>query len=415
MATFRHFQDLRSSVARTILIRQITLAIFSVVALIVVFVSQISYLNPLLYVPLAWFLLTFPFKLIIERQKTLKALHWTHTGFFMAEIILITVLVHMMGGSEWIGNIFYLFTVIYANFFLPRLHGGLITGLVVASYTGLVMMEYAGIIPHRSLFEPFGQPYQSLSYNLATILAGTVSVYAIVALTVRTFTAVYSRKNRMLAAREHQLARMSKRLLSAHDEERRWIARGLHDDLIQSLAAIKLYLAPARDKLGEEQHHEICSIVDATIAQTRTLAYSVRPPLLDDLGLLPSLQRLAEAVEVESSLEVHVLSELDDRLDIAVESLLFYVAQECLQNVVRHARASRVEIAIGAVDRRARLSIRDDGIGFRPDNSQGLGLRGVHERVDVCGGVMSIDTTPGYGATVVVEVPCRDDSSDHRR
>ncbi len=415
MDLFGDFHELKSSVIRTILIRRITLGIFSVVALVVVFVSWISYLNPLLYAPLAWFLLTFPFKLIIERQKTLKALHWAHTGFFIAEIVLITVLVHMMGGSEWIGSIFYLFTVIYANFFLPRLHGGLITGLVVASYTGLVMMEYAGIIPHRSLFGPVGQPYRSLSYNLVTILAGTVSVYAIVAFTVRTFTGVYSRKNRMLATREHQLARMSKRLLTAHDEERRRIARGLHDDLIQSLAAIKLHLAPARDKLGEEQHHEICSIVDATIAQTRTLAYSVRPPLLDDLGLLPSLQRLAEAVGDESGLKVHVLSELDDRLDIAVESLLFHVAQEGLQNVVRHARASQVDIAIDATDGRARLSIRDDGIGFRPDDSQGLGLRGIHERVDVCGGVMSIDTAPGCGATVIVEVPCRDDSFDHHR
>ncbi|UCF10256.1 MAG: sensor histidine kinase, partial [Candidatus Bipolaricaulota bacterium] len=371
--------------------------------------------NPLLYAPFAWFLLTFPFKLIIERQRTLGTLNWVHSAFFVAEIAVITVLVHLMGGSEWIGSIFYLFTVVYANFFLPRLHGGLVTGLVVAAYAGLVMLEYAGVIPHRSLFESFGQPHRSFSYNLATLLAGPVSVYAIVAFTVRTFAGVYARKNRTLAAREQQLEQMSKRLLTAHDEERRRIARGLHDDLIQSLAAIKLRLAPARERLGEEQYQEISSIVDTSIAQTRTLAYSVRPPLLDDLGLLPSLQRLADVVSEESGLDVRVRSELDDRLDVAVESLLFHVAREGLQNVVRHAQAEHVEIVVAAVGGRARLSIRDNGIGFRPEDPQGLGLRGVRERVEVCGGVLLIETSPGSGATVTLEVPCRDDTLDHRR
>ncbi len=417
MDLFADFNELKSGVIRTILIRRITLGIFTAVALAVVFLSRISYLNPLVYAPLAWFLLTFPFKLVIERQKTLRGLHWAHTAFFIAEIFLITVLIHMMGGSEWIGSVFYLFTVIYANFFLPRLHGALVTGLVVASYTGLVMLEYAGVIPHRSLFEPFAQPYQSLSYNVATILAGTVSVYAVVAFTVRTFMGVYSRKNRMLAAREHQLARMSKRLLTAHDEERRRIARGLHDELIQSLAAIKLHLAPVRDELGEERCREIYSIIDDAIAQTRTLAYSVRPPLLDDLGLQPSLERLAQVVGDESGLEVQIQTELDDRLDTPIESLLFHVAQEGLQNVVRHAHANHVDISVAAdADAgRARLSIRDDGVGFRPDDPQGLGLRSVRERVEVCGGAMSIDSAPGCGATVLVEVPYRDDSSDRRR
>jgi len=415
MDPFGDFNELKTSIVRTILIRRITLGIFSAVALVVVFVSRISYLNPLLYSPLVWFLLTFPFKLLIERQKTLKALHWAHSGFFMAEIVLITVLIHLMGGSEWIGSIFYLFTVIYANFFLPRLHGGLITGLVVAAYTGLVMLEYAGIIPHHSLFGAFGEPYRNLSYNVATILAGTVSVYAIVAFTVRTFTAVYARKNRMLMAREYQLARMSKRLLGAQDEERRRIARGLHDDLIQSLAAIKLHLAPMHHALNDEQYQGLCRIVDATIAQTRTLAYSVRPPLLDDLGLIPSLKRLAEMVESEHGLDVRVRSEIDDSLDVAVESLLYHVAQEGVQNAVRHAHARRIELAVSSADGRARLSIRDDGIGFCPDDPQGLGLRGVRERVDVCGGIMSILSAPGRGATVTVEVPCDGDSIDPRR
>jgi len=411
---FGNFEDLKAGIVRTILIRRITLAIFSAVALIVVLVSRISWLNPLPYAPLVWFLLTFPFQRFIERQQTLRALHLAHTLFFIAEVVLITVLVHLMGGSEWIGSIFYLFTVIYANFFLPRTHGAIVTGLVVAAYAGLIMFEYAGFIPHRSLFQPFDQLHENLSYNLATLLAGPVSVYAIVAFTVRTFAAVYARKNHVLATREHQLERMSRRLLSAHDDERRRIARGLHDDLIQSLAAIKLRLAPERVRLGDDAYHEICSIVDGAIAETRTLAYSVRPPLLDDLGLAPSLRRLADSVADESGLEIAVEAELDDSLDIAVESLLFYVSRECLQNAVRHACARRVWITVSAADGFARLSIRDNGIGFDPENARGFGLRGVRERVGVCGGVLSIESVAGRGTTITVEVPSHDDASASR-
>ncbi len=412
---FGDFDDLKSGILRTILIRRITLAIFSVVAWIVVLVTSIRWFNPLPYTPLVWLLLTFPFQRFIERQRTLRALHLAHTLFFVAEVVLITVLVHLMGGSEWIGSIFYLFTVIYANFFLPRTHGAIVTGLVVVAYAGLIMLEYAGFIPHRSLFQPFGELHANLSYNLATLLAGPVSIYAIVAFTVRTFAAVYARKNRMLAAREQQLAQLSKRLLSAHDDERRRIARGLHDELIQSLAAIKLRLAPTRARLGNDAYHEICSIVDGAISETRTLAYSVRPPLLDDLGLLPSLQRLAESVGNESGLRVRLQSELDESLDIAVESLLFYVARECLQNAVRYAHASDVDVSLSADDGFARLSIRDDGVGFRPGDSEGFGLRGVRERVHICGGVLSIDSAPGRGTTITVEVPSRDDAFDSRR
>jgi signal transduction histidine kinase len=383
--------------------------------LAVLIATRFTYLNPVMYAPVVWFALTYPFKVLVERQRTARALHRVHVGFFVVEIALITVLVHMMGGSEWIGNVFYLFTVIYANAFLPPAHGALVTGLVVAFYAGLVLLEYAGIIPHRSLVPVFGEPARSLTYNLATILAGTVSVYAVVAFTVRTFNGIYARKNRALAARERQLAEMSRRLLTAQDEERRRLARSLHDGLIQSLAAVKLHLRPAKDRLGEEAHGAMTEMLDEAIAQTRTLAYSIRPPLLDDLGLVPSLQRLAETVSDEAGIEINVSSDLDARLALSVESLLFHVAQEALQNVVRHAHARRVEIALSRSGRGLRLSIRDDGVGFRPDEPRGLGLRGIQERLDVTGGRMSIKTALGRGTEMTVEVPHDDDPRGNRR
>lgn len=399
------FNELKGRVIKTILARRITLGVFSVVALVVKLTSRVSYLNPLFYAPLAWFFITFPFQYLVNRQRSERSLHWVHAGFFVVEIVLITLFVHLMGGSEWIGIIFYLFTVIYANFFLPQLQGYLITGLVILLYSLLVLLEYEGMIPHRSLFALLGDPYRSLSYNLTTILAGAVGIYIVLAYTVRSFTEIYARKNRALAKRENELAELSQRLLSAHEEERRRIARELHDELGQSLAAVKLHLATLGEGLPEGQRREILEIVDRAIADTRSLAYSLRPPLLDDLGLLPSLRRLGEMVKAASGLEIQLSLEEGERLPRPVESLLFHVAQEAIRNVQKHAQAKRIDVTLSRTPGNVMLSVRDDGIGFRPQDPQGLGLRGIRERVEVTGGKMGIVSSPGCGTLVSAEVP----------
>jgi len=399
------FTELKGTVLRTILARRITLGVFAAVALVVILTSRISYLNPLFYAPLAWFLITFPFQYLVNRQRSERSLHWVHAGFFVVEIVLITLFVHLMGGSEWIGIVFYLFTVIYANFFLPKLQGYLVTALVILLYSLLVLLEYAGVIPHQFLFPIHDAPYRSLSYNLTTILAGAVGIYSVLAYTVRSFTNIYARKNRALAKRENELAQLSKRLLFAQEEERRRIARELHDELGQSLAAVKLHLATLGEGLPEGQRREILEIVDRAIDDTRSLAYSLRPPLLDDLGLLPSLRRLAEMVKTASGLEMHLNLEEGERLPRPVESLLFHVAQEAIRNVQKHAQAKHVVVTLHRELGKVILAIKDDGIGFRPQDPQGLGLRGIKERVDVTGGRMEVTSSPGCGALVSAEVP----------
>lgn len=399
------FEELQGTVTKTILARRITLGVFATVALVVVLTSRISYLNPLFYAPLGWFLITFPFQYLVDHQQTERALHWVHAGFFTAEIVFVTLFVYLTGGSQWIGNIFYLFTVIYANFFLPPLQGYLITALVILLYSLVVLLEYASILPHQFLFPAHGDPYRSLSYNLTTILAGVVAVYTVLAYTVRAFTNIYARKNRALAERERELAELSRRLLTAHEEERRRIARELHDNLSQSLAAVKLQLATLRDEIPDRQRREIFTIIDQAIAETRTLAYSLCPPLLDDLGLVLSLERLAEMVTKASGLDVRVHLEEGDRLPRPVESLLFYVVQEALRNVHLHAMAKRADVTLTLRSGSVVLSVEDDGVGFLPQEAQGLGLRGIQERVEVSGGWMEITSSPGRGTTIRVEVP----------
>jgi len=409
------FDAAREGIARTIRIRRITLGVFSAVGLLVLLTSRISYRNPLFYSPLLWFALTFPFELMIRRQRTLGSLHWVHTAFFLAEAVLVTGLVHFMGGGEWIGVTFYMFTVIYANIFLTRLQGALVTLCVVLLYSGLVLLEWSTLLPHRSLFPGDRDLHLSLAYTLTTIFAGAIGLYAVVALTVRSFADAFAHANRMLARRERQLSRMSRSLLTAQDEERRRIARTLHDDLIQTLAVIKLRLTPHRDHLGGETYAELRDIIDHSIAQTRTLAYSVRPPLLDELGLVPSLERLAESVSRECGVQVEVDADLPRRLHVGLESLLFHAAHEALQNVIHHADAERATVALRLEGGRIALSVEDDGVGCRPDRLQGLGLRGIRERVEVHGGRFSIRALPAGGTQLTVEVALdADPRRDHR-
>ena len=403
------FAELKATVIKTVMARRITLGAFSAIALIVILLTKISYLNPLFYAPLVWFLLTFPFKYLIERQTNPTGLHWAHAGFFIAEIVLITALIHLMGGSEWIGVIFYVFTVIYANFFLPELQGYLITGLVVLLYSSLVILEYFGVIPHRSLFPPYEAPYRNLAYNLTTILAGAAGVYGALSYTVRAFTEIYARKNRALRARERELSKLSQRILSAQDEERRRIARVLHDELGQTLAAVKLELAAGEDVTRAQ------GLIDRAISQTRDLAHSLRPPLLDDLGLGPSLRRLGRMVEEAGNVDVRVRVEITERLPQEHEGLLFSAAQEALRNIEAHAQARHVEIAVEQREGAIVLVVTDDGIGFDHAAVPGLGLRGIRERVEGIGGRMSVSSRPGEGTRLEVEVPYAGDKNRDRR
>ena len=403
------FAELKATVIKTVMARRITLGAFSAIALIVILLTKISYLNPLFYAPLVWFLLTFPFKYLIERQTNPTGLHWAHAGFFIAEIVLITALIHLMGGSEWIGVIFYVFTVIYANFFLPELQGYLITGLVVLLYSSLVILEYFGVIPHRSLFPPYEAPYRNLAYNLTTILAGAAGVYGALSYTVRAFTEIYARKNRALRARERELSKLSQRILSAQDEERRRIARVLHDELGQTLAAVKLELAAGEDVTRAQ------GLIDRAISQTRDLAHSLRPPLLDDLGLGPSLRRLGRMVEEAGNVDVRVRVEITERLPQEHEGLLFSAAQEALRNIEAHAQARHVEIVVKQREGAIVLVVTDDGIGFDHAAVPGLGLRGIRERVEGIGGRMSVFSRPGEGTRLEVEVPYAGDKNRDRR
>jgi len=389
---------LRATIQRTILVRRISLGMFCAVAALVVLTSDISPLDPLFAVPFSWLVLTVPFAWLIRRQPSVRGLHMIHTGFLVFEVLLIALLVHLLGGVEWLGAVFYLYTVIYANFFLPKTLGYMITGLAVGSYTGIALAEYAGLIPHNPLF-PTDEPlHRYLPYVVATIAVGAVGLYAALAFTVRAFAAMYERQQVELLRREQGLRRLSSRLLSAQEEERRRIAGKLHDELGQVLAA-------ARWALAAEDAQEASALLGQAVEGTRSLARDLRPPLLDELGLGPALSHLLERFQASS--EIRMETDIPHgKLPEPAQTAAFRVIQEALENVRRHAHARTLHVEVRREGDMVTGCVSDDGVGFSMQTTtEGLGIPGMREWVSLAGGELTVSSAPGRGTEVSFSIP----------
>jgi signal transduction histidine kinase len=208
-----------------------------------------------------------------------------------------------------------------------------------------------------------------------------------------------------LAQRERELTALSDRLVSAQEEERRNLARELHDELGQSLTAVNSYLwlveraggdeTTVRERLGEARR-----VVSQTLGAMRELSQLLRPSVLDDLGLVPSLEShlaaFARRHRVATRLDA---DDVPARLAPAVETALYRITQEALTNVARHARASCVRVALTAMRGELRLEIEDDGIGLGnapgEPGHRGTGLVGIRERARALGGTLELDGGPG--------------------
>jgi len=383
---------------RTILVRRVTLGSFCILAVAVLLSSKISPLNPLFSVPFLWLLLTVPFEHLVHRQRTLRAVQNVHAAFFVIEVLFVGYLVHRLGGVEWIGVMFYLFTVMYANFFLPRAAGYLVTGLATGSYVLVAFLEYLGLLPHFRPFSHRTPPYRDLSYVLATVLVGGIGIYGVLAFTVRAFADLFQRKSEELARRKAVLERLSLKLLSAREEERRRVARRIHDEMGQALAAARWALAAGK---VEEADKLLAELGEGL----RGLARELRPPLLDELGLGAALTNLLE--DFSASTGIAVEKELRaGRYPPEVEIAIFRVVQEALENVRRHAGAKRVIVRIKERNGKLVGSVTDDGVGFdRHRISEGLGLSGMREWISLVGGKLKVGTEPGKGTRIEFEVP----------
>jgi signal transduction histidine kinase len=210
-----------------------------------------------------------------------------------------------------------------------------------------------------------------------------------------------------LAARTRQLEQLSARMVRQHEEERRRISLELHDETAQAFAAVKLQLGVLRESVEPSlvpRMDRVLELVDTGMRSIRSVARDLRPPLLDELGLLPALHALVEGFGERTGIGVSfdapaALPPLSKDAEVA----LFRALQEALSNVARHAAARSVSIVLAQHAGVISLEVCDDGRGIAGD--PGLGLTGMGERLDALGGDMRIANAEGGGARLAVRLP----------
>lgn len=200
---------------------------------------------------------------------------------------------------------------------------------------------------------------------------------------------------------------------AAREEEKARVARELHDELAQSLTALKMDTIWVRDNAAAPETlsaklTDMLEVLDQTIAATRRIAADLRPMLLDDLGLVPAIEWLVvnftQRCGVACKLSADEALELQEPYATAV----FRIVQESLANVAKHAGATEVAVVIAKVPRAVTLIVQDNGCGFSPTaprKRQSLGLMGLRERAELLGGRVAIDSAPGHGTCVEAHIP----------
>lgn len=218
---------------------------------------------------------------------------------------------------------------------------------------------------------------------------------------------------------------LTQRSLAIQEEERRYLAQELHDELGQSLSAIKAIAASLRkperaEKSTADAVGAIQSICDHLFAVLRTLMQRLRPLMLDELGLKASLEDMVENWRSRYP-DVALDFRCDDGIDDCIGDSkihMFRIVQESLTNVVRHSGARHLKIHLNLIEtaddrpEAVLLKVSDDGAGFDPSQAPaGLGLLGIRERVESLGGQFSLNTRPGAGVTLRIKIPCGDECS----
>ena len=211
----------------------------------------------------------------------------------------------------------------------------------------------------------------------------------------------------MLDRLERERRESARRALTAQEQERRRLARELHDEVGQALTAVLLQLERAeRDADGatRERLHEAREVTRATLEEVRAIARGLRPEALDDLGLASALRQLCTEAE-RSGVTVRRSIASDLALEPEAEVVAYRVAQEAITNALRHSGAEALDVVLAGDETGVVLTVRDDGRGFAGEPSDGTGLLGMRERALLAGGRVDVLAAPGRGTDVTLRLP----------
>jgi two-component system, NarL family, sensor kinase len=236
---------------------------------------------------------------------------------------------------------------------------------------------------------------------------------------VRHITRENERLFQRLIEGERRFRGLARAVWKVQEDERRRLARELHDGLGQTLTALTNQLERLQQKLDAGEPASLAGAVDTTRAalnEVRELSRLLRPPVLDDLGLSAALSWLTRTLEKRTGLRAALTLEgLHQRLDPDLETLVFRIIQEALTNVLRHAGVDRAEVGVSRIGTLLELRVSDSGKGFDPQallaggdaggTATGSGLRGMRDRLELFGGRLEILSSPGRGTLLTAEVP----------
>jgi|SRR5579863_5311713 len=217
---------------------------------------------------------------------------------------------------------------------------------------------------------------------------------------------------RQVEQAHEELHRLSARLVSAQEEERRNLSRELHDEVGQSMSALLVELGSLDSMLppGEVKLHDqllrVKRLAETNVGVVRNMALLLRPSMLDDLGLVPALKWQAREVARRTNMKVRVDAEdVPDELGDEYRTCIYRVVQEALHNATRHSQATHARVTVRQEEKQIRVTIQDDGHGFQPRLEKGMGILGMEERVRHLGGAFQIESEPGKGATISISLP----------
>lgn len=275
---------------------------------------------------------------------------------------------------------------------------GLLIGL-------LVMLVVNGVLLWR-LFRPLERLAGQM--DAADVLRGEQRVPVASSGEIGTLERAF---NRMLERLESERRDAGAYALKAQEEERQRLARGLHDEVGQSMTAVLLQLKRMTANASPEQRAQLAEaqqVVKTSLEDVRRLAQELRPELLDHLGLASALGNLASGFEQHTHVRVRRQLERDlPPLDPRVELVIYRVAQESLTNVARHAQATELLLSLERGTYGVVLRVIDNGRGLDPGHTERGGLRGIRERALIVGGAAAIKPGPGGGVEVRLEVPAK--------